>query len=186
MRDLHVNCEKTKHKNELPVFPPRKLFGSTDEAFIQKRRKELENYYNTLFKSIGIEAFPELVHFFNTNKPMKKTNKLATKEAEADTNSPARHEKKDKQVLLKKIFEDIVAKTKGEMVESNEYDTEIEDEMRRKFNQEFQKIKLELKSPLVDEVVFPKADRENDTDFWNQFFTDCHEDKLKKLDKLTG
>lgn len=41
MRDLHIACEKTKYKNELPVFPPRKLFGSTDEAFIQKRKKEL-------------------------------------------------------------------------------------------------------------------------------------------------
>lgn len=29
--------------------------------------------------------------------------------------------------MLKKLFEEIVGKTKGEMVESNEYDTEIED-----------------------------------------------------------
>lgn len=39
--------------------------------------------------------------------------------------SPAKPEKKDKQMVLKKIFEEIVGKTKGEMVESNEYDTEI-------------------------------------------------------------
>ena len=52
------------------------------------------------------------------------------------TSSPVKNDKKDKQVQLKKIFEDIVGKTFKEMVESNEYDNaEIEDETRRKFNQ---------------------------------------------------
>lgn len=127
MRELHINCEKGKYKNQLPVFPPRKLFGSTDQSFIQKRRKELENYYNTLFKTVDIEELPELLHFFNTNKPTKKVTKPASKSPEMQYSSPAKPEKKDKQMVLKKVFEEIVGKTKAEMVESNEYDTEIED-----------------------------------------------------------
>ena len=39
---------------------------------------------------------------------------------------------------------------------------------------------------MVDQVVLPSADKENDTDFWNQFFMESHEDKVKKLDKLTA
>ena len=62
------------------------------------------------------------------------------------------------------------------MVESNEYDAEIEDEMRRILNKEFQKLKLDLKSPMLDQMVFPKGDKDNDTDFWSAFFNDQHED----------
>lgn len=41
MRTIHENCDKGKYKNDLPDFPPRKLFGNTSEDFIQKRKKEL-------------------------------------------------------------------------------------------------------------------------------------------------
>ena len=58
MRTIHDNCEKSKWKNDLPEFPPRKLFGNTQEDFIQKRKKELENYYSTLFKTVDIEDLP--------------------------------------------------------------------------------------------------------------------------------
>ncbi len=86
---------------------------------------------------------------------------------------------------MKKMFEEIVGRTKGEMVESNEYDTDIEDETRRKFNQEFQKLKLDLKAPIIDKIDLPKGDKENDTDYWNQFFHDTNEDRMKKIDKLS-
>lgn len=65
------------------------------------------------------------------------------------------------------------------MVESNEFDNDIEDETRRKFNIEFQKLKLDLKSKILDIVELPKGDKDNDTDYWNQFFTDSSEDPLK-------
>ena len=72
MRMIHENCEKTKWKNDLPMFPPRKLFGNTNTEFIEKRKKELENYYSTLFRTVDIDELPELLAFFNTNKPQKK------------------------------------------------------------------------------------------------------------------
>lgn len=65
------------------------------------------------------------------------------------------------------------------MVESNEFDNDIEDETRRKFNIEFQKLKLDLKSRILDIVELPKGDKDNDTDYWNQFFTDSNEEPLK-------
>lgn len=45
------------------------------------------------------------------------------------------------------------------MVESNEFDNDIEDETRRKFNVEFQKLKLDLKSRILDLVELPKGDK---------------------------
>jgi hypothetical protein len=65
------------------------------------------------------------------------------------------------------------------MVESNEFDNDIEDETRRKFNIEFQKLKLDLKCKILDIVDLPKGDKDNDTDYWNQFFTDSNEDRIK-------
>ena len=32
----------------------------------------------------------------------------------------------------------------------------------------------------------PKGDKENDTDFWNQFFVDTHEESIKKIHKISG
>ena len=139
-----------------------------------------------MLKSINIDELPELLQFLNTNKPVKKITKAPSTPVTTGkpSSSPAKNDKKDKQVQLKKIFEDIVGKTFKEMVESNEYDNaEIEDETRRKFNQEFQKLKLDLKSPLLDKVVLPKADKDNDTDFWSTFFKDENEDKIGKLNK---
>ena len=161
----------------MPVFPPRKLFGSTDEAFIQKRKKELENYYNTLLKSISVDELPEILHFLNTNKPKVASNKgpSPTHTNVPKETVPVKSDIKDKQQQTKKIFEEIVGKTFKEMVESNEFDTEIEDETRRKFNQEFQKLKLDLRSPLLDKVIIPQGDKENDTDYWSAFFGEQHE-----------
>jgi hypothetical protein len=104
----------------LPVFPPRKLFGSTDEAFIQKRKKELENYYNTLLKSISIDELPEILQFLNTNKPKANANKGPSPAQNTIKETvPVKPDIKDKQQQTKKIFEEIVGKTFKEMVESN-------------------------------------------------------------------
>jgi hypothetical protein len=31
----------------------------------------------------------------------------------------------------------------------------------------------------LDIVDLPKGDKDNDTDYWNQFFTDSNEDRIK-------
>ena len=121
----------------------------------------MENYYNTILKTINIEELPDLLSFLNTHKPVKKVIKppAGTSSVPNKPMPQQTTQTKDKQAQLKKVFEEIVGKTCKEMVESNEYDTEIEDETRRKFNQEFQKLKLDLKSPILDHMVVPKGDK---------------------------
>lgn len=46
-------------------------------------------------------------------------------------------------------------------------------------------MKLDLKAPLLDKFDFPKGHKENDTEYWNHFFHDDHEDKMKKIDTLS-
>ena len=43
-----------------------------------------------------------------------------------------------------------------------------------------------MKSPIIDQVVLPKGDKDNDTDFWSAFFNDQHEESIKKLNKAVG
>lgn len=49
---------------------------------------------------------------------------------------------------------------------------------------EFQKLKLELRSPLINGVNVPKGEKENDTDFWNVFVSDTHGERLKKANEI--
>ena len=70
----------------------------------------MENYYNTLLKTVNIDDLQELLHFLNTNKPVKKVIKAPVSPS-VDKNMTPKNEKKDKQVQLKKIFEEIVTKT---------------------------------------------------------------------------
>ena len=146
MRNIHENCEKTKWKHDLPAFPPKKFFGSNSEDFIQKRRKELENYYSTLLRTIPLEDLPEVYQLLNTNKPVREK-----KPPTASNNKETSNEKPQvKERQLKAIFEKIVINAEKEMVESNEFDHEPDDESRRKFNQEVQKLKLDLRSALTE------------------------------------
>lgn len=39
LRDIHDKCIKSVNKNDLPDFPEKKLFGTTKDDFIQKRKK---------------------------------------------------------------------------------------------------------------------------------------------------
>jgi hypothetical protein len=99
---------------------------------------------------------PEVLAFFNTNKPVKTKQKGNERPTESEQIAD-KSEKKEKNI--KRIFDDIVIKYEKEMVESNEFDNDIEDETRRKFNIEFQKLKLDLKSRILDLVDLPKGDK---------------------------
>ena len=39
---------------------------------------------------------------------------------------------------------------------------------------------------MLDKIILPKADKDNDTDFWSAFFKDENEDKIGKLNKACG
>lgn len=74
MREIHDRCLKIISKNDLPDFPEKKLFGSTKEDFIQKRKLELEHYYNTLSQTMDIKKLPDLYKFIESHRK-KKPNK---------------------------------------------------------------------------------------------------------------
>lgn len=48
------------------------------------------------------------------------------------------------------------------MVESSDYDHEIDNEAQRKLNHEFQSMRFELKSNLLEGVCLPQGEKEND------------------------
>ena len=55
----------------------------------------------------------------------------------------------DKQVQLRKKFDEIAKQTESKLVEIDDFNNEIDDEARKKYNQEFQKMKLNPKSEML-------------------------------------
>ena len=45
-------------------------------------------------------------------------------------------------------------------------------------------MKLDLHSQLIEKIVLPKGDPDNETDYWNQCFMDTGEDVVKKAKKV--
>lgn len=78
-------------------------------------------------KSISLDELPDILHFLNTNKPKVNTssNKGPSSQNSNTAKETVQNKPGDKDKQTKKIFEEIVGKTFKEMVESNEYDTEI-------------------------------------------------------------
>ena len=70
LRDIHKALEARFPKGELPDFPPKGWWYENDKPeFIIKRKKELDNYYNTLFKTMNLNKLPELKEFLESEKP---------------------------------------------------------------------------------------------------------------------
>ena len=71
LREIHDRLYTT-HRNDLPNFPEKKLLGSTKPDFVEKRKKELENYYNTVAKTLDIDKLKELHAFLESHRKVKK------------------------------------------------------------------------------------------------------------------
>jgi hypothetical protein len=80
------------------------------------------------------------MHFLNTNKPSRKPERSCGQPSLSTT-----VEQKQKMA-----FEKIVIKCFDEMEDNTEYENDVEDETRRKFSQEFQKLKLDLHTSFLD------------------------------------
>lgn len=57
MRRIHSQILEN-YSGELPNFPPKKLIGNMDPDFVSQRKKHLENYFNTLLRTINIDKIP--------------------------------------------------------------------------------------------------------------------------------
>jgi len=52
------------HFPVVPDFPPKKFFGSTDQAFVRKRQTDLQKYCSQLSDIENLTRFPPFVSFF--------------------------------------------------------------------------------------------------------------------------
>ena len=76
LRDIHKALELRFPKGELPDFPPKGWwYEDKKPEFVTKRKKQLENYYNTLFKTASINTLPELKEFIESGKPVEEKKK---------------------------------------------------------------------------------------------------------------
>ena len=53
------------HLNNVPSFPPKKIFGSKDQSFIRKRQTDLQKYFSKISEIENITRFPPFISFFN-------------------------------------------------------------------------------------------------------------------------
>lgn len=99
-------------KGKLPDFPPKKWFGNTERSFVSQRKKHLENYLNTILKSIEIDKIPPLKEFlFSKIERKKETKKDETPTHEKQKVAQALFNNKNsinKKNLLEKITDKIV------------------------------------------------------------------------------
>jgi len=93
IRALHNEIEKT-HQGALPDFPPKKFFGNLELNFISQRKKHLENYFNTLLRTVNIEKVVVLRDFLFRGKK----NEVASQEnvEKPNENAPKPSLKKSK------------------------------------------------------------------------------------------
>jgi len=68
----------------LPNLPEKVLMGSTDERFVEKRRRELERYMNRLARHPVVRGSEVFLHFMKVNDDNKDAWKAGKRTAEKD------------------------------------------------------------------------------------------------------
>ena len=72
------------NQGALPDFPPKKFFGNLEPNFISQRKKHLENYFNTLLRTVNLDKVTILKDFLfhgkkNEENPPDKSKENAPK-----------------------------------------------------------------------------------------------------------
>lgn len=57
LKDLHEGFKKEANSLNFPKFPPKKLWGNTEEKFLAERKIKLQHYFNTI---LGSKDFMQL------------------------------------------------------------------------------------------------------------------------------
>ena len=95
-----------KYEKRVPNFPPKKIFGNLNPEFLESRRKQIEQYFNSL------THIPEILHsaaFKDFIKPFDKSPIIKNK-------------KNQKKVFVKEVNEAVLAAVKKVVKEStNEF-----------------------------------------------------------------
>lgn len=75
--EIHEKFKSLNKKDAIPEFPPKKLFGSESEKFVEQRKKGLEVYFNQIVKfkdvlKLNINAWTE--YFLSKQKEVLGSN----------------------------------------------------------------------------------------------------------------
>lgn len=85
LREIHQEIKDALKNEQLPEFPPRKIFGNLDPTFISQRQKALENYFNNLLRKYTLDQLEPLRKFLKEGrKDLDQSNKEADKDTGAD------------------------------------------------------------------------------------------------------
>ena len=84
LRDIHKNIKEI-YRGSLPDFPPKKIFGNTDETFISTRKKYLENYLMTILKNVNLNQVPPLKDFLLRDR--EKRGRKPTQKLDSNTDA---------------------------------------------------------------------------------------------------
>lgn len=156
MRRMHSQIIDN-YSGELPNFPPKKLIGNLDQDFVSQRKKHLENYFNTLLRTINIDKIPVAKDFIfqgrgeNEIHPSENSNINSNK-----TNDPSKKpeliekNKEPAQTSLIKatggVIEKVVDFYSNKMVDilqNNSFPEEEEVLKRKKIYEKFQGAKFQ-------------------------------------------
>ena len=103
LRELNNNLIKECKKNKkFPIFPPKKIFNNESESFLIQRQKDLNNYFNEIFKNEEFSNLNSLKLFIDycIEKYEKENNNIKKKNS---------YKKFDKE-KVEKIFNEIQKK----------------------------------------------------------------------------
>ena len=163
---------KDNYEGALPDFPPKKLFGNLDPIFVSQRKKHLENYFNTLLRTINIEKVIVLRDFLlqgkkddvtskeNLEKPVKNSKIKKSKGADL-INEPLQTS------LLKATggnIEKIVDFFSKKMVDTMINSAFPEEEEVLKMKKIYEKMfgqGIKMKSSLFERYTLPNGDEKN-------------------------
>jgi hypothetical protein len=125
-----------KYEKRVPNFPPKKLFGNLNPEFLESRRKQIEQYFNSL------AHIPEILHsaaFKDFIKPFDKSPIIKNK-------------KNQKKLFIKEINEAALSATKKIVSEcSNDFiDISPFDPINKEMKENLQK---EYESGLKDLMI---------------------------------
>lgn len=152
IRQIHEQIAKT-YKVQLPVFPPKKWPGNLDPNFVSQRQKALENYLNTVLKTINLDDIDILKKWLYSTKnndkkpiPVVKPKIVPPINSENQIPNPVSYPKQN--------YDQIVGLIKFVDMSSNLNPPEDEDIKAKRIV--YEQIKMNINSQLIDKRKYPR------------------------------
>lgn len=191
MRKIHEEIA-SNYDGELPNFPPKKFLGNLDPDFVSQRKKHLENYFNTLLRTINIEKIPLAKNFLfkgrNTSEIHPSNNQNPNIEKGNDFQKKPEIIEKPQTSVLKATggnFEKIVdlySNKMADIIDNRSFPEEEEIYKRKKIYSKFSGLKVT--GPLNESLQnFPKANEESILFVKKESWVTGNGKFLKEMDK---